>query len=245
MTGNIRELLEEIEWIKLNKPPVIGAFRWVCPICKCDKGRPHHEKCQLGQALTLLKPCGTCGGSRKVLKKQFTVCDCIYCKVGSSCYCNQKIPCPDCPPAEKQSDFVAKINRLNIRDLAYSGRFLEDLIFESCTIIEGQAYLLKHTESHYKRAKQHIGKFIEVVTKAFELSENEAVMLSAMNGKHIIKKKVADLKAKLEAAEANVLAYRKMERRDYYECGKCGKDYHSLNFAPDCPFCDQALKESK
>jgi len=40
------------------------------------------------------------------------------------------------------------------------------------------------------------------------------------------------------------LEYRKMDKQNYVVCGKCHKEYHTLNLF-DCPWCDQAQEEEK
>jgi len=50
---------------------------------------------------------------------------------------------------------------------------------------------------------------------------------------HLIDRLVAENKAK----EEEILEFRKMERRNYFVCGSCGQDYHTLKMPPDCPFC--------
>ena len=49
------------------------------------------------------------------------------------------------------------------------------------------------------------------------------------------------LKAENEKLKEVVLQFRKLEARDYMTCGKCGKQYHTLNVF-DCPWCEQGLK---
>ena len=46
------------------------------------------------------------------------------------------------------------------------------------------------------------------------------------------------LKAEIEEQAKAILQFRKMDARDYMVCGKCGKEYHTLNLF-DCPWCEQ------
>lgn len=128
-------LLERIELVRQSVSSVIGKYHWVCPICKCEKGgvNPHLEKCELGQALALLRKelCKTCGGSgeKKVYKDPVVRRGWSY----------HLIPCPDCKAEEAEAgEFTKRIrNRIGSIRTEYGAiGSLESTLLEACNIID-------------------------------------------------------------------------------------------------------------